>query len=80
MALEGGYNLEAIAESALSVFNSLLSNRIETKQGAVSENKEVKKRVEEIKEVQRKYWPSLCRENEKWRIKNGTPGKNSKST
>lgn len=54
MALEGGYNLNAIAESALSVFNSLLSNKGEAKEGIVSEN--VKKRVEEIKEVQRKYW------------------------
>ena len=59
MALEGGYNLDAIAESASSVFNSLLSNRMETKEGAVSKNKEVKKRVEEIKEVQRKYWSTL---------------------
>ena len=54
MALEGGYNLNAIAESALSVFNSLLSNKGEAKEGIVSKN--VKKRVEEIKEVQRGYW------------------------
>jgi len=56
MALEGGYNLDAIAESAISVFNSLLSNRGEVKEGAVSNNEGVRKRVEEIKEVQRRYW------------------------
>ena len=54
MALEGGYNLDAIAESALSVFNSLLSNNCEAKESIVSKN--VKKRVEEIKEVQKEYW------------------------
>ena len=55
MALEGGYNLDAIAESVLSVFNSLLSNRGEIKEGVVSKNEQVKKRVEEIKGVQRRY-------------------------
>ncbi len=59
MALEGGYNLDAIAESALSVFNSLLSNRGEIKEGAVSKNERVKKRVEEIKGVQKRYWSNF---------------------
>ncbi len=57
MALEGGYNLDATAESVLSVFNSLLSNRGEIKEGAVS--KSVRKRVEEIKKVQRIYWSNF---------------------
>nr|QNO53633.1 hypothetical protein NGENPBHE_00033 [Methanosarcinales archaeon ANME-1 ERB6] len=56
MALEGGYNLDAIAKSTLSVFNSLLSNVSEIKEGGISENERVRKRVEEVKEVQRKYW------------------------
>lgn len=56
MALEGGYDLNAIAESALSVFNSLLSNSGEIKEGAISKNEQVKKRVEEIQGVQRRYW------------------------
>ncbi len=56
MALEGGYNLKAIAESALSVFNSLLSNAREKKEVAMREEEKVRKRVEEIKAVQRKYW------------------------
>ena len=56
MALEGGYNLNAIAESALSVFNSLLSTVSEIKEGEIRENEGVRKRVAEIKEVQRSYW------------------------
>ena len=56
MALEGGYNLDAIAESAFSVFTSLLSNASEIKKGGKKENERVRERVEEIKEVQRKYW------------------------
>jgi len=56
MTLEGGYNLNAIGESALSVFNSLLSTAREKKEGEIKENEKVRKRVEEIKEVQRKYW------------------------
>jgi acetoin utilization deacetylase AcuC-like enzyme len=54
IALEGGYNLDALAESALSVFNSLLSDGKEIKEGEVSRS--VRTRVEEIKEVQRRYW------------------------
>jgi len=56
MALEGGYNLDAIAKSTLSVFNSLLSNAREKKEREMRENEKVRKRVEEVKEVQRKYW------------------------
>ncbi len=56
MALEGGYNLNAIAESTLSVFNSLLANTGELREGAVGTSAQVTKRVEEIKEVQREYW------------------------
>jgi len=54
--LEGGYNLDAIAESVLSVFNSLLSNTGEQKSDAISASRQVTKRVEEIKGVQREYW------------------------
>ncbi|HID20515.1 MAG TPA: histone deacetylase [Methanophagales archaeon] len=55
IALEGGYNLDAIAESTLSVFNSLLSGREKRREGMVS--KSVVERVDEIKGVQRRYWP-----------------------
>jgi acetoin utilization deacetylase AcuC-like enzyme len=56
MTLEGGYNLDAIAESVHSVFNSLLSNTAWQKIGAVSVSRQVTKRVEEIKKAQREYW------------------------
>ncbi len=61
MALEGGYNLNALAESTLSVFDSLLSNGEgrEKKKEKISENERVRKRVEEVKEVQRSYWTNL---------------------
>jgi acetoin utilization deacetylase AcuC-like enzyme len=55
IALEGGYNLDAIAGSTLSVFNSLLSGRGKRREGMVS--KSVVDRVDEIKGVQRRYWP-----------------------
>jgi len=56
LTLEGGYNLDAIAESTLSVFNSLLANTGELQEGAVGTSGPVTKRIEEIKEVQREYW------------------------
>jgi acetoin utilization deacetylase AcuC-like enzyme len=59
MALEGGYNLEALAESILSVFKALVSNgegRLETGGEPTSAIERVKKRVEEIAVVQREYW------------------------
>jgi len=58
MALEGGYNLNAIAESALSVFNSLLSDESElrVKESEIRASEQVRVRVEEVKEVQRRYW------------------------
>ena len=56
MALEGGYNLDAIAESALSVFNSLLSNEGAIKEGGIRADVRARKRVEEVREVQRRYW------------------------
>ncbi|MEA1998864.1 MAG: histone deacetylase [Euryarchaeota archaeon] len=54
IALEGGYNLDAIAKSAVSVFNSLLSRRERRRVDMVSSG--VVERVEEIKGVQRRYW------------------------
>jgi acetoin utilization deacetylase AcuC-like enzyme len=61
IALEGGYNLNALAESTLSVFDSLLSNGEgrEKRKEKISENERVRKRVEEVKEVQRSYWTNL---------------------
>lgn len=56
MTLEGGYNLDAIAESVLSVFTSLTSNTREQKRGTVGLTERVIKRVEEIRKVQRDYW------------------------
>jgi len=60
MALEGGYNLDALAESILCVFKALVSNgggwlgKEHEKTSAAIER--VRKRVEEIKVVQREYW------------------------
>jgi len=59
MALEGGYDLEAIAESALSVFNSLLAIRSRPQKSALNKDERVKIRVDEIKEVQKNYWSTL---------------------
>lgn len=56
MTLEGGYNLEAIAESSLAVFNALLSDKGEITGNAVNASAQVQNRGEEIKKVQRKYW------------------------
>jgi acetoin utilization deacetylase AcuC-like enzyme len=57
MALEGGYNPDALAESNLYVFNSLLSNGEGRKrEEQTSESERVRKRVQEIKDVQREYW------------------------
>ena len=55
ITLEGGYDLDAIAKSSVSVFNSLLSCREKVRGGMV--NRSVVGRVEEIKKVQRRYWP-----------------------
>jgi acetoin utilization deacetylase AcuC-like enzyme len=57
MALEGGYNPDALAESVLSVLTSLLSTgegRKREEQPSASE--QVKRRVQEVKDVQRDYW------------------------
>ena len=59
MALEGGYNLDALAESILCVFKSLLADgeeRLEKEGEKTSGIERVRKRVEEIKVVQREYW------------------------
>jgi acetoin utilization deacetylase AcuC-like enzyme len=57
MALEGGYNPDALAESILSVFNSLLSTSEGRKrEEQTSESERVRKRVQEVKDVQREYW------------------------
>ena len=58
MALEGGYNLDAVAESALSVFSSLLSDesKLRVKESEIRASEQVRRRVEEVKEVQRRYW------------------------
>ncbi|RZN41066.1 MAG: histone deacetylase [Methanophagales archaeon ANME-1-THS] len=59
MALEGGYNLEALAESIISVFKALLANgegKLETGGEPTSAIERVRKRVEEITVVQREYW------------------------
>ena len=56
LTLEGGYNLYAIAESTLSVFNSLLADTGEQQEGVGGTSGQVTKRIEEIKEVQSEYW------------------------
>jgi acetoin utilization deacetylase AcuC-like enzyme len=59
LLLEGGYNLNALPESALSVFNSLLGLKREEKERREEKNlpsEEVKNRIENIKEEQSQYW------------------------
>lgn len=59
MALEGGYNLDALAESILCVLKALVSNGegwLEKEGEKTSGIERVRKRVEEIKVVQREYW------------------------
>lgn len=60
VALEGGYNLDALANSVLFVINSLAELEIELKDFFPLKEKEVspyvKNRVKEIKEFLKEYW------------------------
>jgi len=56
IALEGGYNLNALAESVLAVFESLLSSGRKSEGEAEEIPEKERRRVEEIKRIQRKYW------------------------
>jgi acetoin utilization deacetylase AcuC-like enzyme len=56
IALEGGYDLNAIAESVLAVFESLIAGDRELESRVVSVSEREMRRIEEIKEVQKDYW------------------------
>lgn len=56
IALEGGYNLNALAESVSSVFEALFSTGKRNDKKEEGAQEKVRKRVEEIKQVQRNYW------------------------
>lgn len=56
MALEGGYNLDALAESVSAVFQSFLSRGAGRAKREAGTNRQVRERVEAIKELQRRYW------------------------
>jgi acetoin utilization deacetylase AcuC-like enzyme len=59
IALEGGYNLDALAESVSAVFESLLDSgeRSEKEEEGIPDN--VRERVEEIRQIQRNYWSNI---------------------
>ena len=59
IALEGGYNLSAIAESASAVFHSLLSETEAEHREAPTPAEVVKSRVEEVREVVSRYWSMI---------------------
>ena len=59
IALEGGYNLNALAESVLAVFESLLSRDERSEKKAEGIPEPMKKRVEEIRRAQRIYWSNV---------------------
>jgi acetoin utilization deacetylase AcuC-like enzyme len=56
LTLEGGYNLDALAESAHAVFHALLTGRGELTEEPVNASRKVSERVSAVKEVQRAYW------------------------
>ena len=56
IALEGGYDLNAIVESVLAVFESLIAGDRELKPRVVSVSERVVERIREIREVQKDYW------------------------
>ncbi len=59
IALEGGYNLNALAESVLAVFESLLARDERSEKKADGIPEPMKKRVEEIRRAQRIYWSNV---------------------
>ncbi|MBN1763113.1 MAG: histone deacetylase [Methanomicrobia archaeon] len=56
MTLEGGYDLNAIAESVLAVFNSLIADNGDLRNRIIGPNERVMTRIAEIKTVQKVYW------------------------
>ncbi|MHC1635475.1 MAG: histone deacetylase family protein [Candidatus Methanospirareceae archaeon] len=54
--LEGGYNLDALAESVVAVFNSLSRRKEGEEEVEERVSMVVKKRVEEVKRIQNEYW------------------------
>lgn len=56
LTLEGGYNLDAIAESVLAVFNSLIAGNGDLRGRVIGPNERVMTRIAEIKRVQKVYW------------------------
>jgi acetoin utilization deacetylase AcuC-like enzyme len=57
LTLEGGYNLDALAESVLAVFKSLIAdNRDDVRGRVIGPNERVMSRIAEIKKAQKVYW------------------------
>ncbi len=56
LTLEGGYNLDALGDSVLAVFTSLLTGTGALTEGMVGPSAKVVQRVEDIRAVHRAYW------------------------
>lgn len=56
IALEGGYNLDSIAVSAVACMNVLLGEAPEAIQDGLVPKKECFETVELVKSIQKKYW------------------------
>jgi len=56
LTLEGGYNLDAISESVLAVFKSLIADNGDSRDRVIGPNERVMNRIAEIKKVQKVYW------------------------
>jgi len=57
LTLEGGYNLDALADSVCAVFNALVTGRSELTEAPDSpRSSTVRERVRAVAEVQRAYW------------------------
>lgn len=58
VCLEGGYNFHAIARSALAVTKVLMGEPPD-RMGATGPSEEARRTIQEVKEVQSKYWRCL---------------------
>lgn len=58
VCLEGGYNFHAIARSALAVTKVLMGEPPD-RMGATGPSEEARRTIQEVKEIQSKYWRCL---------------------
>ncbi|MBM6383476.1 MAG: hypothetical protein JSY10_05710 [Paenibacillus sp.] len=63
IALEGGYDLNSIAVSALACMNVLLGDSPEPIDSNLTPKKECIETIAEVKKVQQKYWNCLSEVN-----------------